>query len=239
MRSRQGGILSGDIMSPFKYVQATILAFALIHSASASENFSFRTEKIYFQGSFPKGYCALDLSDDRDAFLAQYLQNLAGKSLRLVAASVPCVELSSYRQGTEHLSAHTLSLFQVGVDGSFTRFLLGKRIFSGLIQSFSFEKSKKKIEKRSARKLQRFGDELSDLNAEKVTESDTGISLVRGSADLKEKGKDSVTYCVTAAATLIHKYPFAAVKTVRLEGESCDRADDRDPLLLLKAVTKR
>ncbi len=239
MRSRQGGILSGDIMSPFKYVQATILAFVLIHSASASENFSFRTEKIYFQGSFPKGYCALDLSQDRDAFLAQYLQNLAGKSLRLVATGVPCDELSSYRQGTEHLSAHTLSLFQVGVDGAFTRFLLGKRFFDGLIQSFSFEKSKEKIEKRSNRKLESFGDELSRLNAEKITGTDTGISIVRGSADLKEKGRDTSSYCVTAAATLIHKYPFTAVKTGRLQGPSCAQGDELDALALLKAVGKR
>lgn len=228
-------------MRYFKCVIVTIslLAFPFFEAISQDSVLTFRTEKIYFEASFPKELCLVNKEYTRDAFLLDYMQTISGKSMKLIGTALLCSELDNYRKEKVHLPTYSLSLFQVGVDGHFTRFLLGKRIFNKLITSFSFDENLERIQKRTNDKLSRFGDTLVKLQAQKASYSGSNVVVVNGRAQIAHKQGEPKTFNIKAATTLIHKYPFVAVVVTSAEQDKNYAGAEREALELLESVHQR
>lgn len=182
-----------------------LLAMLPVHAQSVS----FDTEKLGFKADVPEKWCVLESENARDAFFKEYLQKAAGKSLRIHAVAMPCAHLSDYRKQGSHLPEQFLALSQVGVDGSYVRFLLGKGVYARLISSFDPEKGIAKIEKRTADKLKDYGDEVSNMDARILGADKRGNIWMQGALDIKEQSQDQKNLQIVGASNLVEKYPFA------------------------------
>ncbi len=190
-------------------VASALVAFLLVMLPAHAQRISFDTEKLAFKADFPEKWCVLETANARDAFFKGYLQKAAGKSLRIHAVAMPCAQLSDYRKQGSHLPGQFLVLSQVGVDGSYVRFLLGKGVYARLISSFDPEKGIAKIEKRTADKLKDYGDEVSKMDARILGTDKRGNIWMQGALDIKEQSQDRKNLQIVGASNLVEKYPFA------------------------------
>ena len=198
---------------------SALIMFLLVMLPVHAQSISFDTEKLAFKADLPEKWCVLEIADARDAFFKEYLQKAAGKSLRIHAVAMPCAQLSDYRKQGSHLPKQFLALSQVGVDGSYVRFLLGKGVYARLISSFDPEKGIAKIEKRTADKLKDYGDEVSKMDA-RILGTDRGGNIwMHGALKIREQMQDQKSLQIVGATNLVEKYPFA-VFYGSSEGES-------------------
>ncbi len=189
---------------------ACALGLSFIYALPAfAQSVSLRTEKIYFKADFPNNWCVLETSNDRDAFFLAYLQKASGRSLKIHFAAMPCEELTAYRTKKSHLPLQFLALSQVGIDGSYVRFLLGKGVYASLISSFDLQKGIAKIEKRTADKLKDYGDEVTNMDAKILGPDKSANTWMQGSLDIKEQGEALKTLQLLGSTNLVDKYPFA------------------------------
>ena len=162
-----------------------------------------------FEIKLPATYCEIDRSVKKDAFFDEYIRKIAGHSLSIKSLALPCSELQTYRASPLHLPKKFIAWAQVGVDGSFSRFLLGKSVYSAMIMTFSPEKNLKKIEKRTSEKISNYGDRIENLQAGILGEKN-GIVFIAGKAKVIQEG-GTQALGLSAATTLVEKYPWAVM----------------------------
>ena len=162
-----------------------------------------------FEIKLPAGYCEIDRSVKKDAFFDEYIGKIAGHSLSINSLALPCSELQAYRASPLHLPKKFIAWAQVGIDGSFSRFLFGKSVYSAMIMTFSPEKNLKKIEKKTSSKISIYGDRIEKLQASVLGEKN-GIVFIGGKAEvIQECGKQALE--LSAGTMLVEKYPWAVM----------------------------
>lgn len=187
-----------------------ILGIALVATSPAyAQSVGFDTEKVRFKADLPDNFCVLEGTNERDAFFLSYLQKASGKSLKIHVASIPCDELRQYRKQKSHLPTQFIALSQVGVDGSYVRFLLGKGVYARLIESFDLKKGITKIKKRTADKLRYYGDDLQDIQAKILGTDKRGNIWMQGALNIKEKSQAVRDLQLVGGTNLVEKYPLA------------------------------
>lgn len=216
-----------------KRIICTLIAtFTLVLGMNAHAA-DFSIDALAFKVDFPAGYCSVERAQSkRDVFLSEYLKKALGKSLKIHSLGVPCDELDAYRGNTEHLPAHFITVAQVGVDGSYGRFLLGHSLYTALITSFDTT-DLSKFETRTTRKLGDYHDQVSDLKATMLGTYDRsswfkGTGLIVNTDDLKDYALH-----VWGGSTLVHKYPLAVFYVT-----SDDKESDSTGLAIVSQVLK-
>ena len=201
------------------------LLFCSLQSVSA--------QTILFKIDIPSGFCKIDRSIEKDAFFDEYIKKIAGHSLKIHTAALPCDDLGAYRASPLHLPKKFIAWAQVGVDGSFTRFLLGKSMYSAMITTFSPKRSLEKIEKRTSSKISTYGGRVENLQADILGEQN-GTVFIGGTAQVLQEAGTQVLE-LSAATTLIEKYPWA----VMYGSTDANKVSKADLKSWLNAIDKR
>ncbi len=210
---------------------AVAAALALCAGATAQELY-MSAGSIPFKAGLPEGWCAF--SDEKaDQAFAAYLRKAAGKSIRIIGITAPCVELSSFRSSGRSIPGRFAAIAQVGVDGGFGRFLMGRAIFNALITSFT-PSDMTRTEKRASRRLSEYGDSVSGLKV-KILGTAQKASWFEGEGVISHQDGGSDTLRLVGGSTLVSKYPVAAFYVTK-GGGSLDEAMRKVAIPLLKGV---
>ena len=175
--------------------------------ATASE-LSLTGGSVPFKAQLPQGYCALSSQRKADAGFYEYLKRAAGKSIKILGAVAPCVELSSFREGGKKIPKRFAAIAQVGVDGGFGRFLLGRRVFNALITSFT-PGDLTRTQDRASRRLSDYGDSVGDLKV-KILGIAQKSTWFEGQGVITHNSGSSDRLRLVGGSTLVSKYPVTA-----------------------------
>ena len=211
---------------------AAALALAICQASDAVE-MRMGGGSIPFAARLPEGWCAFDGGEKADSAFAAYLSKAAGRSIRILGITAPCRELSDFRKGGRRIPARFAAIAQVGVDGGFGRFLMGRAVYNALIASFT-PSDMSRTEKRATKRLSEYGDSVSSIRV-KILGTAEKASWFEGQGVITHEGGASETLRLAGGSTLVSKYPIAAFY-VTSGGGSLDEALRSIAVPLLKGV---
>lgn len=220
-------------LTKFFLKTAAVLALSLCSSGVLAGDGIFETEKNAFRVQFPEGMCQASADGPAEKRFLEYLSAALGKSLRLAAAAIPCDEREDFLKSGRNFPRHFSAAALVGVDGSFGRFLLGKKVYFALTSSFN-PKDFSKTERRATRRLGKFGDAVSGIWVKKKGQAGDAIWFDAGGTITHEGGAEDVLR-VSAGTTLVSKHPFAAFY-VTCGDEDLGKAMYRQAMPILKNI---
>jgi hypothetical protein len=207
------------------------LLLALCTGASAVQ-MRMDAGSVPFAAELPDGWCAF--SDDKaDQAFAKYLSRAAGRSIRIIGAAAPCRELAVFRKSGKRIPKRFAAVAQVGIDGGFGRFLLGRTIYTKLITSFK-PGDMARTEKHATRRLSEYGDSVGGLKV-KILGTASKSAWFAGQGAITHKSGGSETLRLVGGSTLVSKYPIAAFY-VTTGSDSLEAALKAVAAPLLKAV---
>lgn len=222
-------------MKPFKILRiasAAALALMLAHGAGAVE-LRMGGGSIPFKAQLPEGWCAFDNEAKADRAFAAYLSKAAGRSIRVLGITAPCRELADFRKNGRRIPERFAAIAQVGVDGGFGRFLMGRAVYNALITSFT-PSDMSRTEKRATKRLSEYGDSVSSIRV-KILGTAAKASWFEGEGVITHEGGASETLRLAGGSTLVSKYPVAAFYVTAGSG-SLDEALRSIAMPLLKGV---
>ena len=149
----------------------------------------------------PKGYCEVPLTHEH----VKFYDEIFGSSVKILHFAGHCDEVALLLAGKTNFLKHHIAIEQIGIDGAFIRFLMGKLAYVTMITAF--KANLQKIEKNVSEDTAPLGFTVSNMDYH--VKSKTGSYVFFEAEAIKNFPKNKVPMHFYAYTSLIFSIPMA------------------------------
>lgn len=179
-----------------KRIIASVL-FLLCFKAQAVETTFLNST---FNINLPENYCTLNPDSSYYKFTAAAF----GNSVNFGFIAAPCMDINALKKGNIKRLSHYIAFTQIGIDGNYGYFKLGKFVYVNLAKAFR-SAPLDRVEKSVNRRIAPFGAAVSDLGYKLQSASDS-YALFLATVNLKGFGASKKANLL-GITTLVQEIP--------------------------------
>lgn len=153
-----------------------------------------------FNITLPENYCTLK-NENR---YYKFTRAAFGKSVKFGFIAAPCTDIKALEEGRTERLVHYIAFTQIGIDGSYGYFKLGRFVYVTLAKAFK-SAPLERVEQSVNRRIAPFGATVSDLGYKLQSASDS-YALFSATVKLKGFGSDKNANML-GLTTLVYEIP--------------------------------